>query len=68
MPWSLALEPRQAMSEFAQPVSELLLFDTIVQDPDCLETGLRLLETDRVPGQQAYIASGVDRVGRRVVL
>ena len=56
------------MSEFAQPVSEFLVFDAIVQDPDCLETGLRLLATDQVPDQQAYIASGVDRVGRPVVL
>ena len=56
------------MSESAQAVSGLLLFDTIVQDPGCLETGLCLLEADRVPDQQAYIASGVDRVGRPVVL
>ena len=56
------------MSEFAPPISDQLLLDAIVQDPDCLETGLRLLETDRTPDKKACVASGFDRSGRPVVL
>ena len=56
------------MSEFAPPISDQLLLDAIVQDPDCLETGLRLLETDRTPNKKACVASGFDRSGRPVVL
>ena len=56
------------MSEFAPPISNQRLLDAIVQDPDCLETGLRLLETDRNPDKKARVASGFDRSGRPVVL
>jgi len=56
------------MSEFAPPITDQLLLTAIVQDPDCLETGLRLLETDRTPDKKAYVASGFDRSGRPVVL
>ena len=56
------------MSEFAPPISDQLLLDAIVQDPDCLETGLRLLETHRTPDKKACVASGFDRSGRAVVL
>ncbi len=58
----------QAMSEFAPPISDQLLLDAIVQAPDCLETGLRLLETDRTPDKKACVASGFDRSSRPVVL
>ncbi len=56
------------MSEFAPLISDQLLLEVIVQDPDCLETGLRLLETDRNPDKKARVASGFDRSGRPVVL
>ena len=56
------------MGEFAPLISDQLLLDAIVQDPDCLETGLRLLETDRTPDKKACVASGFDRSGRPVVL
>ncbi len=56
------------MSEFAPPISDQLLLDAIVQNPDCLETGLRLLQTDRTPDKKACVASGFDRSGRPVVL
>ncbi len=61
-----ALMPRagQAMIEFAPPISDQLLLDAIVQDPGCLETGLRLLETDRTPDKKACVASGFDRTRR----
>jgi len=62
------LRARQAMSEFAPPISDQLLLDAIVQGPDCLETGLRLFETDRTPDKKACVASGFDRSGRPVVL
>ncbi len=54
----------QAMIEFAPPISDQLLLDAIVQDPDCLETGLRLLDTDRTPDKKACVASGFDRTRR----
>ena len=56
------------MSVFAPPISDQLLLDAIVQDPDCLETGLRLVETDRTPNRKPCVASGFDRSGRPVVL
>ncbi len=56
------------MSVYALPISDQLLLDALVQDPDCLETGLRLLETDRTPDKKACVASGFDRSGRPVVL
>ncbi len=56
------------MSEFAPPISDQLLLDAIVHDPDCLEAGLRLLVTDRTPDRKACVASGFDRNGRPVVL
>ncbi len=56
------------MSVFAPPISGQQLLDALVQDPDCLETGLRLLETDRTPDQKLCVASGFDRSGRPVVL
>ncbi len=56
------------MSVFAPPISDQLLLDAIVQDPDCLETGLRLLETDRTSDKKACVASGFDRGGRPVVV
>ncbi len=56
------------MSVFAPPISDQQLLDALVQDPDCLETGLRLLETDRTPDQKLCVASGFDRGGRPVVL
>ena len=57
-----------AVSVFAPPISDQLLLDAIVQDPDCLETGLRLLETDQTPDKKACVASGFDRSGRPIVL
>jgi hypothetical protein len=62
------LHEGQAMSKFAPPVSHQLLLDAIIQDPDCLETGLHLLETDPTPDKKACVASGFDRSGRPVVL
>ncbi len=56
------------MSVYALPISDQLLLDALVQDPDCLETGLRLLETDRTPDKKACVASGFDRSGRPIVL
>ncbi len=56
------------MSAFAPSISDQLLFDALVRDPDCLEPGLRLLETDRTPDKKPYVASGFDRSGRPVVL
>ena len=56
------------MSVFAPSVSDQLLLDALVQDPDCLETGLRLLETHQTPHKKACVASGFDRSGRPVVL
>ena len=56
------------MSVFAPSISDQLLFDALVRDPDCLEPGLRLLETDRTPDKKPYVASGFDRSGRPVVL
>ena len=56
------------MSVFAPPINDQQLLDAIIQDPDCLESGLRLLETDRTSDQKPCVASGFDRSGRPVVL
>ncbi len=56
------------MSEFAPPISDQCLLDAITEDPDCLETGLLLFETNRTPDKKACVASGFDRNGRPVVL
>ena len=56
------------MSVFAPPISDQQLLDAIVQHPDCLETGLHLLQTDRTPDKKACVASGFDRSSRPVVL
>ena len=56
------------MSVFAPPISDQLLLDALVKEPDCLETGLRLLETHQTSHKKACVASGFDRSDRPVVL
>ena len=49
-------------------VDTLLLFRAIIEDPGSLEAGLRLLTVDRVQSQDAYVAWGLDRIQRPVVV
>jgi hypothetical protein len=60
--------PEAAVSQATRSDTALYLLDSILQHPDSLEAGLRLLGMDAVPGRDAYLAWGVDRQGRNVAL
>ena len=62
------LESRHPATSSRDPNNPLFLLHSIILDPDCLEPGLRLLAMDRVPDRQAYLAWGLDRCDRPVLL
>ena len=62
------LESRHPTTSSRDLNDPLFLLHSIILDPDCLEPGLRLLAMDRVPDRQAYLAWGLDRCDRPVLL
>ena len=62
------LESGHPATSSRDPNDPLFLLHSIILDPDCLEPGLRLLAMDRVPDRQAYLAWGLDRCDRPVLL
>jgi len=61
-------QSRRLTSESRRPTHALRLLHAIIREPDCLETGLRLLGMENVRGGDAYLAFGMDQAGQRVVL
>ena len=51
-----------------RPINLRMLFDAILFEPDGLEPGLRLLETDHPTDGEAHVARGFDRRGTPLAL